>query len=131
MLNKKSPIPKELSHNQFSSDTHIEGHIKGKGNYRIDGILDGDIYTSGKIVIGQNGKVAGNITCAEADVSGTIKGTVKASVLLSLRKTASIEGEVFINQLIVEPGANLNAKCQMKKLNVKEPEKILLRDNNK
>ena len=130
MLNKKTPIPKELSHNQFGSDTHITGQIKGKGNYRIDGTLEGDINASGKIVIGQNGKVIGNVTCTEADVSGTIKGTVKISGLLSLRKSSNIEGEVFINQLIVEPGANLNAKCQMKKLNTKEPEKNLIGNKN-
>ena len=129
MLSKKTHVS-ELSRNQFSSDTHIIGQIKGKGNYRIDGTLEGDINTSGKIVVGKSGKIIGNLICSEADISGIVKGTVKTSGLLSLHKSACIDGEVFINQLLVEPGANLNAKCQMKKLNTKEPEKVLSLNKN-
>ena len=40
--------------------------------------------------------------------------TLILSLFLNLKSTAIIEGEVKISKLIVEAGANFNAKCSMK-----------------
>ena len=121
MINKKTNAENGTAHNHFGSDTQMTGEIKGKGNYRIDGILEGNLRTSGKVVIGKSGKLFGAVLCAEADISGVFQGNMKVSGMLSLRATAYIEGELEISQLVVEPGANLNAVCKMKKMNVAPP----------
>lgn len=97
----------------------MTGEIKGKGNYRIDGTLEGNLSTSGKVVVGKSGKLLGTTRCAEADIAGTIQGNMKVEGLLNLRATAYVEGEVEVSKLVVEPGANLNAVCKMKKVDVK------------
>lgn len=121
MTNKKNGSENGASHNHFGPDTQMTGEIKGKGNYRIDGVLEGNLSTSGKVVIGKSGKLFGAVLCAEGDISGIFQGDMKVSGMLNLRATAYVEGELEVSQLVVEPGANLNAVCKMKKMNVKPP----------
>lgn len=119
MINKKSDYENGASHSHFGLDTHLTGEVKGKGNYRIDGILEGNLNTSGKVVVGKSGKVLGTVLCAEADISGVVQGNMKVSGQLTLRATAYIEGELEVSKLVVDSGANLNAVCKMKKRDLK------------
>ena len=100
--------------NKIEASTRIIGEIKSNANFRIDGYLKGSITTSGKVVIGKEGVIEGNIKCLNADIEGKFNGKIEASEILNLKSTAVIEGEVQISKLIVEAGANFNAKCSMK-----------------
>ena len=109
--------------NKIEASTKIIGEIKSNANFRIDGYLKGSITTSGKVVIGKEGVIEGNIKCLNADIEGKFNGKIEASEILNLKSTAVIEGEVQISKLIVEAGANFNAKCSMK--NVSEVKSIV------
>ena len=109
--------------NKIQASTRIIGEIKSNANFRIDGYLKGSITTSGKVVIGKEGVIEGNIKCLNADIEGKFNGKIEASEILNLKSTAVIEGEVQISKLIVEAGANFNAKCSMK--NVSEVKSIV------
>ena len=109
--------------NKIEASTRIIGEIKSNANFRIDGYLKGSITTSGKVVIGKEGVIEGNIKCLNADIEGKFNGKIEASEILNLKSTAVIEGEVQISKLIVEAGANFNAKCSMK--NVSEVKSIV------
>ena len=100
--------------NKIEASTRITGEIKSNANFRIDGYLKGSITTSGKVGIGKEGVIEGNIKCLNADIEGKFNGKIEASEILNLKSTAVIEGEVHISKLIVEAGANFNAKCSMK-----------------
>ena len=109
--------------NKIEASTRITGEIKSNANFRIDGYLKGSITTSGKVVIGKEGVIEGNIKCLNADIEGKFNGKIEASEILNLKSTAVIEGDVQISKLIVEAGANFNAKCSMK--NVSEVKSIV------
>ena len=109
--------------NKIEASTRIIGEIKSNANFRIDGYLKGSITTSGKVVIGKEGVIEGNIKCLNADIEGKFNGKIEASEILNLKSTAVIEGEVQISKLNVEAGANFNAKCSMK--NVSEVKSIV------
>ena len=47
--------------NTISHGTEIKGTIKAAGDFRLDGTLEGDIVLDGKLVVGENGVVRGNI----------------------------------------------------------------------
>ena len=100
--------------NKIEASTRITGEIKSNADFRIDGYLKGSITTTGKVVIGKEGVIEGNIKCLNVDVEGKFIGKIDASEILNLKSTAIIEGEVKISKLIVEAGANFNAKCSMK-----------------
>jgi cytoskeletal protein CcmA (bactofilin family) len=83
------------------------------GGFRIDGEIEGDVETEGKVVIGVTGKIKGTLTCDNADIEGEFNGKLIVKEILSLRSTATLQGEVYISKLAVEPGANFNATCTM------------------
>jgi len=99
--------------NRISKGTSITGEIKSEGDFRIDGTLDGKIESTGKVVIGKGGKLKGTLVCEEADLEGTVDGTLTIDGLLNLRSSAVVKGEVTTGRLSVEPGADFNATCSM------------------
>lgn len=100
--------------NRIEKSTKITGEIVSEADFRIDGLLEGSITTSGKVVIGKEGVINGKVNCSFADVEGKFSGQIDVKESLSLKSTAIIEGEVVIGKLIVESGAIFNAKCSMK-----------------
>ena len=99
--------------NTIGAGTVITGDVQSKGDIRIDGILKGSINTSGKIVLGKEGVVEGDVVCNSADISGNIKAKITVSQLLSLKSTAKLNGDIITNKLSIEPGATFTGSCSM------------------
>ncbi len=115
--------------NIIGNGTKITGDIETGGDLRIDGIIDGNIISKGKLVLGQAGSIKGSIKCSSAELSGSFEGKVDISDLLSLRNTAVFKGEIHTTKLSVEPGAIFNGNCSMGNDNLKtttnvDPKKI-------
>lgn len=100
--------------NRIEKNTTIKGDIVSEADFRIDGKLDGNVKTSGKVVIGKDGYIHGKVECVNADIEGSFNGELLVSDLLSLKSSAVIEGTVEVSKLAVEPGATFNATCSMK-----------------
>lgn len=120
MLFKNNPENKKLTElassasiNLISAGTVIEGDIKSEGDIRVDGTVNGSVITKGKLVVGITGVVKGEITCKNADVSGTVKGKTSVADLLSLTSTAKLSGDIISNKLAIEPGASFTGTCSM------------------
>lgn len=113
--NKKGKTP-DLSNqqNRISQGTTIKGDVTSQGAFRIDGIIEGNVSSPHKVVIGKTGVVNGTLTCKDADIEGKLEGVLKVTDLLSIKSTALIDGEVTTGKLSVEPGAAFNASCVMK-----------------
>ncbi len=101
--------------NIIAAGTTITGDLKTAGVIRLNGSLTGNLETSEKLVIGQKGRVEGEVKCKNADIEGKISGTINVQELLSLKKTAEIEGDIVTKQLSVEPGAVFTGTCKMSK----------------
>lgn len=100
--------------NVIGKNTKIIGEIISEGDFRIDGTLDGNIVTKGRIIIGESGLVKGKASCTNADIEGKISGDLQVSDTLTVKTTATISGDVIVSKLSVEPGASFNATCAMK-----------------
>ncbi|MBM1105284.1 polymer-forming cytoskeletal protein [Aurantibacter crassamenti] len=100
--------------NRIEKNTRIKGDIVSEADFRIDGKLDGNLKTTGKVVIGKDGLIKGKVECVNADIDGSFNGELIVSDLLSLKSSAVIEGTVTVTKLAVEPGAAFNASCSMK-----------------
>lgn len=100
--------------NIIAQGTKIVGDIASQGPFRIDGTVEGNVKTSGKVVVGKTGFIKGTLQGENADFEGKFSGKLILSGTLSLKGTAHIEGEVHVSKLAVEPGATFNATCSMK-----------------
>lgn len=108
--------------NIIGQGTKIVGDIETNGDLRVDGIIEGNIQSKGKIVLGQSGVIKGTIKCGSAEISGQFDGKMDVVELLSLRSTSVFKGEMTINKLSIEPGATFNGTCNMPEKNAKPVE---------
>jgi cytoskeletal protein CcmA (bactofilin family) len=99
--------------NIVSAGTDIKGDIKLTGDIRIDGSLKGNINTKGKVVIGPTGKINGEVTCKNSEVSGIVQGKIIVGQLLILKASSKILGDIEVSKLSIEPGAIFSGTCKM------------------
>ena len=98
----------------IESSTKIVGDIISKADFRIDGNVEGNITTTGKVVVGKSGKITGKLSCSNADISGSISGQILISETLSLMSDSYIQGDITTAKLSVEEGAQGDATISMK-----------------
>jgi cytoskeletal protein CcmA (bactofilin family) len=105
--------PQERSINRIVEGTAFQGDISCESNIRIDGKFEGNLTTSGRLVVGPSGSIDGTVNCQNCDVEGKMKGKVTVEQLFSLKAASAVEGEVFYGQLSIEPGAEMTGTCYM------------------
>ncbi len=125
----KSSKPKVMERNVIAKNTSITGDIISGGDFRIDGTLEGNLKTDGKVIIGSAGTIKGKVESSDADIEGKFSGDLLVNETLTIRSTATIFGDVVVGKLSVEPGATFNASCSMrgavKELNQHEQQRTL------
>ena len=99
--------------NTIGAGTTITGDVQSKGDIRIDGTLKGSVNTTGKVVLGKEGVVEGDVVCNNADIAGVLKAKITTTELLSLKSTAKLNGDITTNKLSIEPGASFTGSCSM------------------
>jgi cytoskeletal protein CcmA (bactofilin family) len=111
---EKTQKPKVMEINVVAKNTAIIGDIISEGDFRIDGTLEGNIKTKGRVIIGVSGSVKGKIDAVNSDIEGKFSGDLLVQETLTIKATAIISGDVVIGKLSVEPGATFNASCSMR-----------------
>ncbi len=111
----KTPEAEIISNgiNRICAGTTFVGNIMAASDIRIDGTLEGNITTKGKLVVGETGRIKGDTSCKNADVLGVIEGKVDVSDFLVLRSTARITGDTSMSRILIEVGALFVGYCNM------------------
>lgn len=99
--------------NRLVEGTAINGDLLTEGNIRIDGNIYGNISVKGKLVLGKNGRIEGDIKCLNADIEGIILGNISVDGLLILKESARIEGTITTHKIGVLEGAEFTGQCVM------------------
>lgn len=99
--------------NMIGPGTKIVGNIETNGDIRIDGNIEGNINSKGKVVVGNNGFVKGEIICNNAEISGSLNGKMSVTELLSLKASSKVNGDIKSGKLSIEPGALFSGTCSM------------------
>ncbi|MDG5799421.1 polymer-forming cytoskeletal protein [Marinilabiliaceae bacterium ANBcel2] len=109
----KNNEPESRLPNMIGPGTKIVGDIETNGDIRIDGNIEGNISSKGKVVIGNNGFVKGEVACTNAEVSGTLNGKLAVTELLSFKSSSKVSGDIKSGKLSIEPGAIFSGTCSM------------------
>jgi hypothetical protein len=86
----------------FGKGTIINGNISGDGDIRIDGTLQGNINILGKLIVGESAIIKGDIQAERAEIFGKITGKISVKDVLSIKATGSVEGDLYVGQLVIE-----------------------------
>jgi len=112
-MRNKDVISSGVAYNALALGTAIKGNINAEEDLRIDGKVEGRIECAGKVVIGPQAEVIGDIHCANADLMGKVNGNLVVKETLTMKATVVFTGEVTVGNLEIEPGAAFNGTCKM------------------
>lgn len=103
--------------NVIANGTQLEGNIVTNGDIRIDGLVKGNVISKAKIIVGRDGRVEGNLTCANIEVEGQVAAeSLNVSNLISLKATANLVGNIIAGKIAIEPGAQFSGNCKMQNM---------------
>ena len=88
-----------------------EGHFQIEAGVRVDGVLKGELESSGTLIVGKSGVVEANVKVRDALISGRIVGNLVAEEKVHLQSQATFIGKIQTGVLIVEDGAIFKADC--------------------
>lgn len=95
----------------IGAGSFINGNLKIDGFVRIDGSIDGDVETSGKIIIGNKAKIRGNVSASSVIVGGIVDGDIIAPNFIQIFSSAIILGDVISKKMKAESGAIIEGYC--------------------
>ena len=97
----------------IGEDVEIEGTIRTTGLIRIDGTLKGEGRCKGPVIIGESGRIQGNITAENVLVAGMVTGNLYVNERLEITETGKIFGDIAAKSLIISEGGILKGKSSM------------------
>lgn len=89
----------------------VKGDLRINGFVRVDGDVDGDLITDGKIIIGANARIRGNIQAFSVTVGGIVTGDIIATEKIELLETSIVIGDVVAHQVSIEDNVFFQGHC--------------------
>lgn len=97
----------------IGSDASFKGELTFEGGMRIDGRFEGKLDSKGRLTIGKNAQVAGEVAVGQVSIEGTLKGNAAAAERIELTSTAQVLGDVRAPRLVVAEGATFVGNCHV------------------
>ena len=91
----------------------FKGVISYKGTVRIDGNLEGEIHTTGVLLVGQGAVINARVEAGTIICQGKIIGNIVAKEKIQLKSPAILDGSVRTPSLSMEEGVLFNGSCEM------------------
>ena len=89
----------------------ISGDLRIAGFIRIDGDINGNLETTGRVIIGEKARIKGNITAQTAVIGGIIEGDVVAPDGVELFSTASVLGDIVTRFFKADEDSLFQGQC--------------------
>ncbi len=93
-----------------SAECYFQGTLSVQGSLRVDGRLEGAVDNARHVIVGDGGRIAGDVTAQVVVCGGEIEGNICADMLEVLAKSR-IKGDIRAKKMIVEEGARIEGHC--------------------
>ncbi|MGC9398596.1 MAG: bactofilin family protein [Anaerolineae bacterium] len=93
-------------------NTHVKGSIQGDGGLRIEGVVEGNVETTGNVVITESAKVLSEIKANNISIAGAVQGDIHAN-RVEILETGRVWGDLNIKALLINEGAYLSGQTIM------------------
>jgi cytoskeletal protein CcmA (bactofilin family) len=99
-----------LSH--IASQHLVDGFIQAREDLFVEGHVRGRLKSTGKVTVGRDGILEGDIQLQTLVVQGVVVGTVLASHDVIVEATGQIKGAIRAGRLTVHPGGRIAAQVE-------------------
>ena len=108
----RTPAPEDIT--RIGKGVVVAGEIKGGEDLVIDGTVDGTIELPQHVLtVGPTGRVNAELSAQSVVVLGKVSGSIRASDLIRIGETGSVEGAVASPRLVIADGAQLQSRVDM------------------
>lgn len=98
----------------IGAGTVLSGHIVFSGGLRIDGEVRGNVRSAdgqaNTLVVGEKGRIEGDIEVARLIVNGLIKGRVDATEFIKLQSKAQVDCDLVYAVAEIHSGAVIHGR---------------------
>lgn len=91
----------------------FDGNLSTPEGIRIDGIINGNCTCGGDMIIGNDGRIEGNITAQNVNISGKVNGDITVSGKMELFSTGRVVGNITAKALVIDENAYFDGRCTM------------------
>ncbi|NLZ18867.1 MAG: polymer-forming cytoskeletal protein [Bacteroidales bacterium] len=98
---------------RISLGAAIRGDLYSSSDIRVDGQVDGSLFSEGKIVVGEAARLSGKMFCSNVDFWGRMDGDIFVKDTLSLKSSSVVNGNIHVRKIQVEMGAQINGSFKM------------------
>ena len=98
------------SHSVIAKDNAFSGEFRADGLLRIDGDFKGVIKGYGTVLVGQNGRILGDVYARSIRIGGKIKGSVFALEKVEILSTGKLLGDLCSPRFLAEEGMIFTGK---------------------
>ena len=109
-LKKDSDFASGEHFSVVSAECYFQGTLSVQGSLRVDGKLEGSVDNARQVIVGEGGKIIGDVTGQTVVCGGDIEGNVCAEMVEVLAK-ASVKGDIRAQKMIVEEGGRITGQC--------------------
>ena len=96
----------------LGANCRFSGTMQSDGGIRIDGVFEGNLHTTGNIVVSESATVIAEIQAYNITVSGLIKGNITANKV-EITETGKLWGDLNINTILLHEGAYHEGQTNM------------------
>ncbi len=93
--------------------TSFKGTLTFEGTVRIDGRLEGEIFTKDTLVVGESAQVHAAIHAGVVVISGTVRGNITAERKVDIHASGKLYGNISTPTLVIEEGVLFEGSCTM------------------
>lgn len=97
----------------LSKGVDFKGVVNFDGTIRIDGRVEGEINTTGTLIIGEQAIVKGVISAGMLITSGKVNATITATAKIQIQKPGILIGDIRTPGICIEDGAHFHGMCDM------------------
>jgi len=97
----------------FGEDTEFFGELTFKKSLQINGSFEGEISSTGYLVVGDGATVRANIKAKNVILMGTVYGNVEAASGIEIHPNGRLFGNIRTAKLKIADGVVFEGKCEM------------------
>lgn len=90
----------------LSSGVSIKGSVKFQKELTLDCEVEGTINSQGRLTVGKQARIKGDIRIRSVIVDGTVNGNITAGERCELRAGCSVNGDIEAPRLVVDEAAS-------------------------
>ena len=114
MFKKQKHVPNDRIDSLIGQASSVTGDLRFSGGLRIDGTVVGNVLAqdekSGMLVVSENARIEGKVSCSHLILNGEIVGPIEVSQYVELQPKARVSGDLHYKTLEMHPGARVDGR---------------------